>query len=332
MQPIERYGVAALLFLIVTIGAVVLWDRSEAQGPGGLEVAAAERSGPGPELAGLSRGTRGAPRAPQDPLGARPGPRQVPAANSHKAGAPAGLELQDRSWETGSAPVNLPERKPSQAQPEPRPQQQPQRQPGGKAVLAGGQPAGGKQVAKGQGRGAGGTLLEPVLPKPEPVPKPRTYTVAPGDTLGQIAQDQLGGVRHLKALQAANPTVRAESMSVGTVLVLPAVEKGAPARPDAVADAPERKPTPAATPTGRSYTVQPGDSYWRIAARELGDGNRHGELAALNPGVGSVLQVGAVLRLPTGTKASTGAAARPKLEEAVASAEPALRAKKGVVR
>ena len=34
MQPIERYGVAALLFLIVTIGAVVLWDRSEAQAMG----------------------------------------------------------------------------------------------------------------------------------------------------------------------------------------------------------------------------------------------------------------------------------------------------------
>ena len=44
MQPIERYGVAALLFLIVTIGAVVLWDQSETQAapPGEDEVAAVD--------------------------------------------------------------------------------------------------------------------------------------------------------------------------------------------------------------------------------------------------------------------------------------------------
>ena len=41
MQPIERYGVAALLFLIATIGAVVLWDQTESDALPDQEVKAA---------------------------------------------------------------------------------------------------------------------------------------------------------------------------------------------------------------------------------------------------------------------------------------------------
>ena len=45
---------------------------------------------------------------------------------------------------------------------------------------------------------------------------------------------------------------------------------------------PEPQPDPAPAPEGRIYTVQAGDSLWRIAARELGAGTRWQEIYELN--------------------------------------------------
>jgi len=44
------------------------------------------------------------------------------------------------------------------------------------------------------------------------------------------------------------------------------------------------------TPESCSYTVQEGDSFWKIASQELGSGSRFGEIQGLNPGVG-LLQI-----------------------------------------
>ena len=49
----------------------------------------------------------------------------------------------------------------------------------------------------------------------------------------------------------------------------------------------------------KRYTVQPGDSFWRIAFEQLGDSGRMGELAAYNGmTVNSVIHPGDVLLLP----------------------------------
>lgn len=53
------------------------------------------------------------------------------------------------------------------------------------------------------------------------------------------------------------------------------------------------------TPATRSYTVRQGDTYYGIAARELGDGKRWQEIADLNPGIpANRLPIGATLTLP----------------------------------
>lgn len=50
------------------------------------------------------------------------------------------------------------------------------------------------------------------------------------------------------------------------------------------------------TPGSCSYVVQEGDSFWRIAEKELGRGSRFGAIQDLNPGV-SVLRIGQVISL-----------------------------------
>ena len=303
MQPIERYGVAALLFLIVTIGAVVLWDQSETQAapPGEDEVAAVEREveAPAPR-SGLNRDRVGEPRLPADPKGARAseGPRR------HQAGTTPSIEVQEQKWGKAQGGPQLPTKPKTQPKKQqPSNQQQPAigtGNPGPKATPPQAEPA----------KKPGGNLLQP-KPKAEPASKPdlRTYVVQPGDVMGSIAQQQLGGVRHLDALLKANPTVVPERMSVGTKLVLPDVD-GAPAdaglaqaTPQKAKAEPKSQPKREAPASGRTYRVAEGDSLWRIAERELGSGPRYAELQELNPGAGSNLKVGMVLRLPDGAAA-----------------------------
>ena len=50
------------------------------------------------------------------------------------------------------------------------------------------------------------------------------------------------------------------------------------------------------SPESCSYTVQEGDSFWRIAEKELRRGSRFGELVGLNSGV-SVLQIGQIVSI-----------------------------------
>ena len=56
----------------------------------------------------------------------------------------------------------------------------------------------------------------------------------------------------------------------------------------------------AAAPAGsQEYEVKSGDSFWKIAAKELGSGARYGEIAKLNPGVDSAtLRVGQKILVP----------------------------------
>ena len=330
MQPIERYGVAALLFLIVTIGAVVLWDRSEAQAMGTEEIAAAERPAEEPrELAGFTRD-----RGRQD--------RQQPRAARHQAGSDVQApRIQSGSWSKDReapklAPKPAPKPAPKSISPispissSARSELTKPAASKGQPVLAGGPESRPEPLAQAK-RQPKGNLLEP-KPRVEPAPKTRTYTVQSGDTMGVIAQNELGGVRHLAALQAANPSVVPERMSVGTVLALPIVD-GAPvakgtkdAKDAKAAKAEQQAPRPAAPASGAvTHTVREGESLWSIAEARLGKGTRYTELEALNPGAGQVLKVGQVLRLPTG-------AASPSSGSALAKADTQPRRTTGVVR
>ena len=43
--------------------------------------------------------------------------------------------------------------------------------------------------------------------------------------------------------------------------------------------------TPPTTSAGTTYTIKKGDNLWRIAVNHLGNGQRHKEILAMNPGL-----------------------------------------------
>lgn len=65
------------------------------------------------------------------------------------------------------------------------------------------------------------------------------------------------------------------------VQVQPAVP--APAAPAPVAAQPAPQPAPA--PAYQTYTVQKGDTLWKIAQRQYGDGQRWVDIVQANPGL-----------------------------------------------
>ena len=109
-------------------------------------------------------------------------------------------------------------------------------------------------------------------------------------------------------LAAAGPVAPAPAAPGGALGDLPAAE---PAPSEATVSAPAAAaPSPLAASAGerapvaggREYTVRPGDSLWSIAAAQLGEGGRYGQIVAANPrvldGPVSLIQPGWVLRLP----------------------------------
>lgn len=92
----------------------------------------------------------------------------------------------------------------------------------------------------------GQVLRLPGAAAPTPVAAPRTYTVRAGDTLGAIAQRELGSEAQWRALYEANRRVIANPNLIrpGQVLTLPSRGTPAPSGPTPTPNAPT--PTPAA--------------------------------------------------------------------------------------
>lgn len=57
------------------------------------------------------------------------------------------------------------------------------------------------------------------------------------------------------------------------------------------------------TATAGTYRVKSGDSLWKIAAEQLGDGTRYKEIMALNGLTSDVIHVGTVLKIPGASEA-----------------------------
>jgi len=133
-------------------------------------------------------------------------------------------------------------------------------------------------------------------PKPVPVePKLSTYTVANGDSLWKIAVKQYGDSNiqeHVDAIVAANPSVDANHLKVGTKLNLPPKQTSVNRLP--------AKEQAKLLDSGL-YAVKKGDTLSSIAKKQLGDANRWREIYDLNRehiADPSMLFTGTQLRLP----------------------------------
>ncbi|MGW1993822.1 LysM peptidoglycan-binding domain-containing protein [Embleya sp. NPDC001921] len=130
------------------------------------------------------------------------------------------------------------------------------------------------------------------------------------------------------------------TMSAGPALAAhaaPVAAASAPAGVDTTAQATPAAPATArgsAAPAGPTYTVQRGDTLWDIAERTLGDGARWHEIAELNDGrvmtdghtfrAADDIDVGWILRMPAGARATTPpAATAPESADPAAPAAPA---------
>jgi nucleoid-associated protein YgaU len=144
----------------------------------------------------------------------------------------------------------------------------------------------------------------PAAPALTPAAKdrgPGTHTVRPRETLSSIARDRLGHERHWGLLAKANDDQlhgEPDRLKTGMVIRIPAIGRGD--RPDPGAVAAASAPRPSAG--SRAYRVQPGDTLWRIADRELGDGAQWERIYRANRDRLSSpndLRVGQVIRLDT---------------------------------
>jgi nucleoid-associated protein YgaU len=318
MQRIERYGVIALVFLLVTILAVSLWGEHKGRSvfsflrrKGAAEPELAARPGsaidPGAVAAERDIASRLLPLSQSSPppamASAPSGAASSSAPQASQPNAGAGLAASGapaggfRAWPGSSseAPIVAPAEIGSAPPPRTAP--------------------------------ATRSLAPPpsAQPSPQPAPGGRTYVVQPGETLGEIAQRELGTFRRWTEIQRLNGNLAPSALRTGMKLRLPA------SGTDTVPASAKPAPTPPAS-GGASYVVRSGDTLSGVASRTLGDASRWREIAALNPGVdANRLIVGARLRLPGAAREAAGASESPVVSWSPRSAV-ASSAKGGQVR
>ena len=132
-------------------------------------------------------------------------------------------------------------------------------------------------IIKGAGlNGCGKAISSAPAAKPQPMTA-AAYRVKPVDSWWKIAAEQRGDGNRYNELAAHNDKKPTDTIYAGQVLKLPGKTAA----------------------TEKTYTVKPGDSWWKIAQNELGNGNRYKELAQHNgKTAASVIHAGNVIKLP----------------------------------
>lgn len=146
----------------------------------------------------------------------------------------------------------------------------------------------------------------------------KSHTVAKGETLWSIAEDAYGSGYNWTDIYSANKLSK-ENVQAGQVLTIPqatAKEPTVAKKVEIVAPTATITPTilptstakttvtatPAATSVGTStttYTVVKGDSLWKIAVKEYGNGQKWVEIARANKlSNPNIIHSGNVLTLP----------------------------------
>jgi LysM repeat protein len=299
MQRIERYGVIALVFLLVTIVAVSLWgERKKTDGWFSFLKRDSKASRVEQLLADASVADVGGEAIDQRGL------------------VDGSVPLSGTEWTgVGQKAFEGPEQAPGEYRDQPVDTQ-------------------GSSVPQPQLPNETLDVYRPTPPAAEPAATAaapaREYTIRSGDTLSQISQRELGTKNRWRELVELNPGLDPAHLLVGTKIRLTASVATA-AKPEAqpavkVASAPTSDAKARPSSSTRSYTVRSGDTLSQIAQRELGTKERWRELVALNPGLDPArMHVGRVLNLPGG---------EPQRETRVAQAEvkptaPTAAAQKG---
>jgi nucleoid-associated protein YgaU len=141
-----------------------------------------------------------------------------------------------------------------------------------------------------------------------------------GDNVSKLAGKYMGGNTRAnrEAIIKANPSMTPDGHLVfaGRTYIIPVpvaapasapvaiIPTPAPSKPAPVAAAPK----PAASESGNYYTVKDNENLWKIAASQLGAGNRYTEIKELNADVlkgGDQVRTGMRLKLPNKSVAST---------------------------
>lgn len=301
MQQIERYGVIALVFLLVTIVAVSFWGDSKSPGFWSrLTGRGAKKEATADQVSNMIPPATSTERAIDSslPLTAN----DAGAATGTEWPAPPTVTSNDPWTTTPTAPPEIaaqgytaPPAPPAHTEPAPRVQ---------------------------------ATAVATVPAGPQ-------YTVQKGDSMIRIAARTLGSGDRWTEIQALNAGLDPRSLRPGMKLVLPAtakMEKSGSAVPARATT----KPKSGGTKTTGTYVVRSGDTLTGIAARLLGDGDRWRELVAANPGldpkrlfVGKSIRVPAPGAQPAREDGARTASARPASTRSsptrapvVASAEP----------
>ncbi len=300
MHSIERYGVVALVFLVVTIVAVLSWERGEEPSPESAwnrpmaqARAATTAQTPTEPEHGVARdpfvtaSTRPRPlrRELEGDLAQRSNPSVDapgrPGGNNRSRRAQQDAELRQGNIQSAREPVS--ERRPTLV----------------RDTSVDDAPSAGRRVQQGR------PSATPSNPQPIQRAEPRIYVVRSGDTLSEIALRQTGTSKRWKEIVDLNPGLDPKKLKVGARLRMPApgsVEIARAAGSEGTARPSAAAPTQAEPQaSGPEYKVRSGDSLWKIASRTLGDGERWRELEKLNPKINpNKLLVGQVLRLPEG--------------------------------
>ncbi len=317
MQQIERYGVIALVFLLVTIVAVSFWGDnkspgfwSKLMGRGDAKKTAAVE--PGSSMLPPSTAAEHALQNPL-PLTATPPPASDATANTlpfeQLPADPLAALTTTAGTSTPPAGLSL---APNSAQPF-------------ESVMHADPISGVAEEQfttpySNQGASNQAASTSRVAQKPASQPSvassaTSTYVVQKGDSLARIARAKLGSEQRWTEIQALNGGVNPKSLRVGMKLNLPGDAKGETSTPKskAGASAPVKSPAKATSkPSGGTYIVKGGDSLTRIAERVLGNGQRWKEIVALNPGLDpNRLLVGKSLKMPAGENRALVATALP---------------------
>lgn len=146
---------------------------------------------------------------------------------------------------------------------------------------------------------------EPVAPPiQDPVPAApveRTHVIKAGETFSKVAMAYYGK-KSLGVKLAEFNGMRPEGLQIGDTIRVPELAQLDPSL--AMASVPTDPAAVAPPPAlDRTYKVREGDTYYKIAARELGSSSRFAEIERLNNIKASKLRPGMTIRLPGGNDA-----------------------------